>query len=62
MNLICDANVTWVIVFSHGDYYGRSGILTSGVFFYYLIMFAEYPLSRVPCFTAMVSFTCLNPF
>lgn len=35
MNLICDTNVTWVIVFSHSDY-GRSGMLTSGVFFFFL--------------------------
>lgn len=61
MNLICDTSVTWVIVFSHGVH-GRSGMLTSGVFFYYLIMFAENPLARVSFFTTMGSFTCLKPF
>lgn len=44
--MICDTSVTRVIVFSHGVH-GRSGMPTSGVFFYYLIMFSENPLPRV---------------
>lgn len=65
MNLICDTNVTRVIVFSHGDY-GRSGVLTSGVFFFFFFLLSD-NICREFYFlgyhaSLQGSFTCLKPF